>query len=337
MSFMVVMAEPRHDRIDELIGVFGAFLREVEVDHGGFELTVAHVALDYSWVDACLEKVCGVAVSEGVDGDAPFFDAGRELGFSEGPLGAVEGHVCEGCGAFIAAAPPGGEDPDGVSVGYPVPAEQLQCLMGKGDVAVLGTLAAVDVDHHPVAVDVGDLDVEGLGDSEPAGVDGGEEDGVVECCNVVEDAEHLFFAQDTGEPLFPFCAEIGKDVPVALEDVDEEEFDTGVGDAQCGRGPFVDISPMEKIVLEFPLADPVGGLSAGIDQHAHSAGIAFLGTFTHSGELQGPHGLIEVLCHGFSPFFEGFSVKQTDFWRDTTERGESLQLARNDLKKEAGP
>ena len=52
MSFMVVISEPPHGRVDEFEGIFGTLLGEMEVDHGGFEICVPHVALDDSGIDA---------------------------------------------------------------------------------------------------------------------------------------------------------------------------------------------------------------------------------------------------------------------------------------------
>jgi len=52
---MALIVKPPHGVIDDLIGVFGSLLGQVEIDHGGLELAVTHVALDDSGVDAGLQ------------------------------------------------------------------------------------------------------------------------------------------------------------------------------------------------------------------------------------------------------------------------------------------
>ena len=66
-----------------------------------------------------------------------------------------------------------------MAMGTPVFAEGLERARRQGDEAVLGALAAMDVDHHPGAVDVADLEVEPLGEPQSQRVDGLEVDAVV--------------------------------------------------------------------------------------------------------------------------------------------------------------
>ncbi len=51
---MVVILESLHDLVDEVAGVFLAFLGEVEIDHGGFESCMAHLFLYDAQIDSCL-------------------------------------------------------------------------------------------------------------------------------------------------------------------------------------------------------------------------------------------------------------------------------------------
>jgi hypothetical protein len=52
--------------------------------------------------------------------------------------------------------------------------------VGQREIAVLGALAAVDMDHHAQAIDIGDFEMECFVKAQAAGVDGGEVDVVVE-------------------------------------------------------------------------------------------------------------------------------------------------------------
>jgi hypothetical protein len=58
----------------------------------------------------------------------------------------------------------GGEQPGGMAMSDPVSAEGLERARRQGDLAILGPLAAMDVDYHPGAVDVADLEMESFGE-----------------------------------------------------------------------------------------------------------------------------------------------------------------------------
>ena len=61
------MIESLHYVIDQLAGVFLTLLGEVEIKHGGFESSMAHVALDDAQIDPGFEEMGGVAMAQGVD------------------------------------------------------------------------------------------------------------------------------------------------------------------------------------------------------------------------------------------------------------------------------
>jgi len=86
------MVESLHHLIDQLAGIFLAFLGEVEIDHGGFQLCMAHVSLDDPQVDPSLEKMSGIGVAQGVNGDSLFVDSCGNLGTAEGALDTTFGH-----------------------------------------------------------------------------------------------------------------------------------------------------------------------------------------------------------------------------------------------------
>ena len=54
------------------------------------------------------------------------------------------------------------EDPPRVAMSLPVAPEHPQSGLRQRDVAILGALAAVDVDHHAGAIDVGYLEMQTL-------------------------------------------------------------------------------------------------------------------------------------------------------------------------------
>ena len=99
-------------------------------------------------------------MAQGVYRNSLFTDADSKLGVAEGALHAAFGHGLDGLfgiGCFVAAS---WEDKTGMAMSEPVLAQPMEGRLGQRDVAVLGALAAVDMDHHALAVDVADLQVQ---------------------------------------------------------------------------------------------------------------------------------------------------------------------------------
>lgn len=155
--------EPLHGGVDDFAGVFRSLLGEMKIDHGGFKACMSHISLDDSGIDAGFQKVGGIAMAKAVNGYSPLGNAGGELGPSKGPLRTVKSHMRFGGWSFIPSSTQGREDEDGISVSYPIPAEQLIGVLRKGNIAILCSLATVDMDHHAFAVYVGYLQGEGFG------------------------------------------------------------------------------------------------------------------------------------------------------------------------------
>jgi len=99
------MIESLHHVIDQLTGIFLALLGEVEIKHGGFELSMADVALDNAQIDTGFEEMGGVGMAQGMDGDALFTHSCFKLGAAKGALDATFSHGIErlfGAGSTLA-------------------------------------------------------------------------------------------------------------------------------------------------------------------------------------------------------------------------------------------
>jgi hypothetical protein len=101
-------------------------LGKVEIDHGGFELGMAHVSLDDPEVDTGFEKMSGIGMSQGMNGDRFFSDTCGDLGPTEGPLDTTFCHRRGSVFCSIAVSAKGGEEKAGVTVGHPIVAEQTE-------------------------------------------------------------------------------------------------------------------------------------------------------------------------------------------------------------------
>lgn len=99
-----------------------AFLRQMEIEHGGFELGMAHVPLNGAEVDARFEQMGGRGMAERMDAEVAFEDA-RPLGrCAERALDAAAAHGRGRGGHVVVLSPASGKEPDGVAMGFPVEA-----------------------------------------------------------------------------------------------------------------------------------------------------------------------------------------------------------------------
>ena len=264
---------------------------------------MAHVSLDDPQIDSGFEKMGSVGVAEGMNGDSFFVDSGSNLGTAEGALDTTFGHGKLSVLCSIAISAKCREEHARMAVGEPVAAEQMEGGLGEGYIAILGTLSTVDMDHHTVAVDIGDFEVEPFVKSETAGIDGGEIDVIVEGFDVVQNASDFFSAQNRGESSFGLGSEDSKDVPVSLEDVFVEEANPAIADAHGIGRPVINVFAMEEIVLEFLLGDQIGGFAAELAEHANGAGVGLLSPFSFAVELKRLDRFVIPLClHDTSPF-----------------------------------
>jgi len=111
------------------------------------------------------------------------------------------------------------------------------------------------MDHHTVAVDIGDFEMKSFVQSEAAGIDGGKIGVILEGFDLGQNASGFFPAKDSREASFGLGSEDAEDVPVSLEDVFVEEANAAIADAHGIGRPVIDVFAVEEIVLEFLLRD----------------------------------------------------------------------------------
>src|SRR5947209_2971600 len=77
----------------------------------------------------------------------------------------------------------------------PIAAENPQQLRREHDVTVLAALALLDPDHHPLTVDVGNLQQNHLGHAQSGGIDRRQRGAALEAWNCLQEAHDLVSAQ----------------------------------------------------------------------------------------------------------------------------------------------
>ena len=275
----------------------------MEIDHGGFDLGMAHVSLDEPQVDSGFEKMSGIGVAQGMNGDSLFSDSGSNLGPAEGALDTALGHGRRSVLCSITVSAQGREEKAGVAVGYPIAAEQSQGRLGKRDIAILGALSAVDMDHHAAAVDIGDFEVETFVKPQSTGIDGRKIGVILKGFDLGKNASDFFNAENGRESSLGLGSEDSEDVPIALEDVFIAEAYAAIADPHGIGRPVIDVFAVEEVVLEFLLGDQIGGLAIELGEHANGAGVGLLSSFPFAIELKSLDRSVIPLClHDSSPF-----------------------------------
>ena len=104
------MDEPAHELVDDLVGVLLAFLGQVKVLHGGFETGMTEIALDDADIHSGFQEMSGVAMPEGMNGDARPDYSGGFFSPDKGSLHARSIHRDDSFGGLCAASPTSRED-----------------------------------------------------------------------------------------------------------------------------------------------------------------------------------------------------------------------------------
>ncbi len=132
----------------------------MEVHHGGFQADMTEELLNGSQVDAGLQEMGGIGVSEGVNGDVLFRDAGQLFGSSEGALDTAFGHSRGSIRRSPAVSSDSREDKPRMPMGFPMLPEDMEGSFRQGDVAVFCPFATMDMNHLSCTVDIGNLQME---------------------------------------------------------------------------------------------------------------------------------------------------------------------------------
>jgi hypothetical protein len=312
------MVESLHYLINQLAGILLTFLGQMEIDHSSFQLGMAHVSLDNPQIDSSFEKMGSVGVAEGMNGDSLFVDSSSNLGAAEGALDTTFGHGRRSLLGSITASAKSREEEAGVTVGGPIASEQLESGKGERDVAILGPLATVDMDHHAGGIDIGDFEMETFVESQAAGIEGGKIGIILEGFDLGKNGSDFFTAENGRKSSFGLGTEDSENVPVSLEDVFEEEADAAIADAHGIGGPVIDVLSVEEIVLEFLLSDQIGGFAVELGEHADGAGVGLLSPFPLAIELKSLDRFVIPLClHDTSPFFKtrDYPFQRGGVWR----------------------
>ena len=236
-------------------------------------------------------------MAQGVNPHVLLVDARLADGVLHGPLHAADRHGVWRFGRVLAVAAQGREEQSRMPVSLPVGAQHRQRPGRQRNVAVLGPLAAVDMEHHPVAVDIRGLQMQRLLKAPATGIDGGEEGAVMKGVDAREHPAHLLSTQHRRQPELLLGAQIVEGAPVALKHMGEEKANPRMGDPHGVRRPFIDVPAMKEVILQLCFRDLIRRLVKELHQLAHGSGVGLLGAVPLAGQLQGAHRFFVPVGH----------------------------------------
>src|SRR5450631_4124658 len=195
-------------------------LRQMQVNGGDLEIAMAEQDLNRAQVRAGFEKVCGEAMSQSVRMDVPVIEAGSFGSNLAGTPQDLGGHRLAGCVPTVA-----GKEPllRLAPESAPVSAQRIEQLRAEHYIAVLASLALPDVNHHPLAVDVADLQVGRFCAACAGGIHRHQQDAMKGGVRRLNQLRDFFLTEHPWK--VTHLLRIGRlgDAPVALQHVDIEE------------------------------------------------------------------------------------------------------------------
>src|SRR6202453_2398353 len=192
----------------------------MQVDRSYFEVSMAEQDLNGAQVGAGFKKMCGEAMTQSVRMDAPMLKART---FSSDLAGGSEDLGGDGitCGVPAAA----GKQPllRLSPETSPVDAKFLQQRGAEHDIAVLAALALSDMDHHPLAVDVTDLQVSRFCAACAGGIHRHQQDAMKRRVRGLNQSRDFFLTENPRKMTHLLRVGCLGDAPATLQHVDVEE------------------------------------------------------------------------------------------------------------------
>ena len=305
---LVLTRRPPKDLLDHLAGIDLGNLSQMQVDHRGLQAAVTEILLDDFQRDALFQQMRGVRMAQRVRTDL----------LSEVELVGDQLHgVLDGGGAhrslggrhpgMLAAI--GWKQKTFVSMCRPVATQLVQRVGRQGNVAILGTLAAMNVNQSSRGVDVTDLQVQSFAEPQAHRIDRPEENSHPLRRAGIDDAVHLWDGDYFRERLGVEDFQMVECRPVASAGGPIEELEGRKCDAKRTFGVVFLVLEVHKIAAELVFADLIRGGLPVVCEFTDFAEIAVVGALTLAGQVKIiAHTLIERtvkearLCHGEIPY-----------------------------------
>lgn len=151
---------PLHHGIDLRDGSFFTDRGDVKIDHGAGQLFVSEILLDQLEANARFVQMGGVAVSKRVSRDTAVAPVELMKDRLDNILNRRFAHrsIRRRCQFMISTF--GRKNPSGIAMRRPVLTQKDESRLWQGNESIFGTFATVDVNQHPLGVDIGNLEMQ---------------------------------------------------------------------------------------------------------------------------------------------------------------------------------
>jgi len=260
--------------------------RQVRVNGGDERAFVAEVDLDLAEVLALLEQMRGVRMSQGVNVRGLFDAAGLQRE-PEGALQRGATHGFRGRGGALSAVTFGGKEERGMTVGFPLLAQQPQGAFGQGHVTIVVALAGADVQEHPFGINVADGQREPFAQAQAAGVNEAQTNAMVQGRHRGQNAAHFGrrehdrqFELGIGAGQFQFVG------PDAFEGLLPEELEGADDLGGSLAGDFLFGLEMDAVLAELLGRNQVGRFGVELTELAEAGKVGLFGAGADGQELE---------------------------------------------------
>ena len=157
---------------------------------------------------------------------------------------------------------------------------------GEGEIAVLGPFATMDVDHHPLAIQIANLEVDRFADPQSERVAGPEEGLHAQSLAGIDELKDLCLRDHLGQRVDVVDFRLVEDLPLAGTGGAIEELDSRKSDALGTRGDFAFDNEVQQVAPHLLLGDFIGRFAVEFGELPDSADIAIDGPLRLTGKTQ---------------------------------------------------
>jgi len=259
---------------------------EMRVHRRHHRAFVAEIDLDLTEVLALLQQMRGVGMTQRMNVRVLFDTAGLE-GEAEGALERGAADRFGGGPCALARMPLGRKEQDGMTVRFPLLAQECERAPGQRDIAVLVTLAGADVQEHALRIDVANFQAQAFAQPQAASVNETQADAMIQGGHDREEAAHLRRGEHDGQfELGIGAGQLQFVRPNALEGFFPEELEGADGLGAGLAGDSLVRLEMDAVLANLLSTDQLGGFAVELTELADAGVIGRFGAWADGQEFE---------------------------------------------------
>jgi|SRR6516164_550681 hypothetical protein len=189
-----------------------------------------------------------------------------------------------------------GKEPSLGSLDAPPLAKNLKQFGGEHDIAIFLSLALLDANDHPLAINVTGLESHGLGQTQARGIAGGQDGAVFAIGEAAEKLQDFLGTENDGQ----FLGHLGSGndfvhVPLAAQRYFVKETQSGYGDNAGSGSHLFFLGEMDLVSTDLLLSQDIGRLAKVASELRDVLQVGNLGGV---GEIADPHVFDHALSKG---------------------------------------